>query len=50
VLLDAGADPNLRDREGRTALSWASSKGYAAVQAVLEAKPGATVHPGETHD
>jgi hypothetical protein len=39
ALLDAGASTKLADREGRTPLQLARSRGYAAMVAVLEAAP-----------
>jgi ankyrin repeat protein len=40
ALLDAGANPNLSDRDGRTPLALAKSRGYAAVAAMVEAAGG----------
>ncbi len=38
VLLEAGADPDIRDAEGKTALFWAASQGFTpTVQLLLEA-------------
>jgi uncharacterized protein len=39
ALLDAGANTKLADREGRTPLQLARSRGYAAMVAMLEAAP-----------
>ena len=39
ALLDAGANTKLTDREGRTPLQLARSRGYAAMVAMLEAAP-----------
>jgi ankyrin repeat protein len=39
ALLDAGANTRLADREGRTPLQLARSRGYAAMVAMLEAAP-----------
>ena len=35
ALLDAGADPTIRDRQGRTALQLAEARGLSAMAAVL---------------
>lgn len=35
ILLDAGADPDARDRQGRSALYWAAAAGQAAVVELL---------------
>ena len=40
ALLDAGANPNLSDRDGRTPLALAKSRGYAAVAAMVDAAGG----------
>jgi ankyrin repeat protein len=39
ALIDAGANTRLADREGRTPLQLARSRGYAAMVALLEAAP-----------
>ena len=39
ALIDAGANTRLADREGRTSLQLARSRGYAAMVALLEAAP-----------
>jgi uncharacterized protein len=39
-LLDAGASPNIPDKEGRTPLALARSRGYAAMADMLVAKGG----------
>lgn len=38
LLLDAGANPNLPDRQGRTPLALAQDRGYAPMVAMLRAK------------
>jgi hypothetical protein len=40
LLLDAGADPNLPDRQGRTPLALATDRGYAPMAQMLRAKGG----------
>jgi ankyrin repeat protein len=35
MLLDKGADPDPRDAEGRTALSWAAQRGYTSTVDLL---------------
>ena len=40
ALLDAGANPNLPDRQGRTPLALARSRGFAQMAALLEAAGG----------
>jgi hypothetical protein len=40
VLLDAGADPNRPDRDGRTPLTLAESRGYRAIADLIRAKGG----------
>jgi uncharacterized protein len=40
LLLDAGADPNIADRQGRTPLALARAKDHAAMVAMLVAKGG----------
>jgi uncharacterized protein len=40
LLLEAGANPNLADRQGRTPLELARGRGYAAMAAMLTAKGG----------
>jgi ankyrin repeat protein len=36
ALLAHGADPNVKDSEGKTALTWAKAKGHSRVVAALE--------------
>jgi ankyrin repeat protein len=40
ALLDAGANPNLSDRDGRTPLALARARGYGAMAALIEAGGG----------
>src|SRR5215813_2650728 len=40
ALLDAGANPNLADRQGRTPLALARSRGYAQMVSLLQAAGG----------
>lgn len=48
ILLDAGADPVLKNRQGQDALSLASAAGHDAVKAVLLAAVAASAHdPGD---
>ena len=35
VLLEAGADPTLRDVDGKSAADWAASEGHAELAAIL---------------
>ncbi len=42
LLLDAGADPNLRDREGRTALDYAQERNSEKVSCLLKSKMAGT--------
>jgi ankyrin repeat protein len=45
LLLDAGAEPNMRDGQGRSPLYWAAAAGQAAVVELLLAR-GADIHLG----
>jgi ankyrin repeat protein len=45
LLLDAGAEPNVRDGQGRSPLYWAAATGHAEVVELLLAR-GADVHLG----
>ncbi|ROR97675.1 hypothetical protein EDD28_2279 [Salana multivorans] len=40
ILLDAGADPSIADRDGVTALEHARERGYTEIAALLEAQDG----------
>ena len=40
ALLDAGANPNLSDRDGRTPLALARARGYGAIAALIESGGG----------
>ena len=45
ALIDSGIDVNVQDKNGSTALMWASHKGYIeAVKALIEAKAEADAH------
>ena len=48
ILLDAGAAPNLADRNGVTALQHARAKGYGRIAAVLERSPDWAALPRAT--
>ena len=43
LLVDAGADPGIADRDGVTALQHARERGYDEIARTLEAAGGATV-------
>jgi len=49
MLLAAGADVNVRDKTGRTALYWASINGHTAVVTALLACPAVNVNVAEVH-
>jgi hypothetical protein len=51
LLLDRGADINVRDNEGKTALVWAREKGHPEIVQLIEAasrKGGPTTPPAES--